>query len=191
MGSTLYNEFLRTAGDAITKGRWYNISAACSSPRNVGFRLHSFGDSREDLSREDLETWDLTNGIDGFMEFECDGYVSYPDTFVAKPVNLLVNPVGSLDRFKLREKGSFGGGWYDGKTFLIRLYLDLHHTRQLLAIMQQPTFQSQNSVDVLGELQRDVTGYDPSAVNIRFDLFNLHYQERPRWTSYDVCRIYV
>ena len=191
MGSSLYSEFLRTADDSITNGRWYNVSAACGAPINVGFRIHSFGDNQDTISQEDRQSWAQAGGVDSFLEFESNGYISHPDPFAAKAVNLLVNPLGSLDRFKLREKGSLGDGWYDGKTFLIRIYLDFPQTQQFLEILKNPDFQHQTEVDPLGELQRDVTGYDPAAVNIRFDLFNLKYQERPGWTSYEICRIYI
>jgi len=191
LGSALYSEFMRTTNDPISKGRWYNIMTVCSSPRNIGFRVHSFGDERDHLTDEARNTWSLTNEVDSFVEFESDGYVSYPEAFVAKSVSLLINPLGSLDRFKLREKGSIGEGWYDGNNFLIRLYLDFLHTQQLLTVMQQPNSTDQSKVDILDELQRDVTGYDPSGINIRFDLFDLKYQERTGCTSYDICRIYI
>jgi len=191
MGAELYAEFVRNADDDITKGRWYSISAACGAPTNVGYRLHGFGDDIERLSEEDRQLWGRAGGIDSFLEFETHGYVSHPDPFAAKAVQLLINPLGSLDRFKFVDSGSLGEGWYDGTTFLIRLYLGFSQTQQLLSIMKAPEFQHQNEVDVLGEFQRDVTGYDPAAVNIRFDLFKVKYQERPKWTSYEICRIYV
>jgi hypothetical protein len=182
---------MRTANDPITKGRYYNIMTVCSLPKNIGFRVHSFGDERDHLSDEARTKWSITNEVDGFVELESDGYVSYPAAFVAKGVTLLINPLGSLDRFKLREKGSIGEGWYDGNSFLIRLYLDFLHAQHLLTIMQRPNSKDQSKVDALSEFQRDVTGYDPSGVNIRFDLFDLKYQERTGSTSYDICRIYI
>jgi hypothetical protein len=192
LGSALYDEFKRTSDDQITKGRWFSISAVLSLPTDICFNIHSFGDDSQLLSEESRKEWSLAGGTDGFIGFECDGYISHPEPFVAKTANLLINPLGSLDRFKLNEKGSIGNGWYDGQIFLFRLYLELKLTQQLLSlIQQQPNLFGQSSSGLLGQIQRDATGHDPSGCNIRFDLFNLKYQEINDSTFYDIYRIYI
>lgn len=190
MGSRLYTEFMRTADDSITNGRWYSIHAAFGLPTNLGYRLHSFGD-RDKLSDEEKQVWARAAGIDGFLEYEALGYISHPEPFAAKSATVLVNSLGSLDRFKFADRGSLGDGWYDGSTFLLRLHLDFLQAQQLLSIMKSPEFQVQNEVDMLRDVARDATGYDPCGINIRFDLFNIKYQERHMWTSYEICRIYI
>ncbi len=190
LGSTLYDEFKRTSDDQIAKGRWFSINVVLNRPKDINFSIHSLGDSSQLLSEENRNEWSLAGGIDGFLVFECDGYISHPEPFVAKTANILINPLGSIDRFKLNKKGSIGNGWYDGQTFLIRLYLELKLTQQLLSLIQQPNLYEQ-SLSGLGQIQRDATGHDPSGCNIRFDLFNLKYLERNDWTSYDICRIYI
>ena len=166
-------------------------SSVFSLPENVGFNIHSFGDDGQALSAEDHERWSLVGGIDSFLSYECNGYISHPNPFVAKTASLMVNPLGSLDRFNLQQRGSIGHGWYDGRDFLIRLYLDLTLAQQLLSVIRQSEFQMQSQTDLLNQIQRDTTSYDPSGLNIRFDLFDLKHQERSAWTSYDICRIYT
>jgi hypothetical protein len=191
LGSSLYLEFKRSANDDITKGRWFSINSVFSTPVNFTFNIHSFGDDIASLSVQDRNTWNLAGGMDGYINYECEGYVTHPDQFVAKNASLSVNPLGSLDRFDLREKGSIGNGCYDGLNFLIRLFLDLGLSQQLLTLLQQPEYQIKSEPDLLGQVQRDATGFDPSGLNVRFDLFNFKYQETNDWTLYDICQIYI
>ena len=189
MAIKFYHEFVRSKDDTITKGKYYSINIACARPRNIGFRLHTFGDDPDEkLTHDQRELWEQAGGVDSFLEFEADGYITHPAAFEAKRASLLVNPLGSLDRFKFAHRGSLGDGWYDGQTFLLRIYADLPTAQQLLSTMQSPP---PADPDLLETFTRDVTGFDPSAANIRFDLFKVVWQERPQWTSYEICRIYT
>lgn len=192
MAIEFYEEFVRSKDDKITNGKYYSLSTACMRPKNTGYQMISFGDDPAvNLANDQKPLWEAAGGVDSFLEFESDGYVTHPESFAAKAVSLVVNPLGSLDRFKFAEKGSLGDGWYNGRTFLLRIYMDLLNAQQLLALLQSPTSINEAEVGLLENFQRDVTGFDAAHTNIRFHLFNVVWQARPQWTSYEICRIYV
>lgn len=192
--------------------RFTSIYACLQPPSEVNFNVHSFGDERDGMDARATETWNRLSGIDAFLEWQMAGYVSYPECFGGTRATLLINPLGSSDRFQNSERGIVGDGFSD-PDFVFRLYLPLDVTQALLRHVRAvgdgmaPTEadmlpkarnrQSQNDWqdaehgrNLLRALENEITGHNPDFFNIRFDLINIAYYDRPRWTGFDVCRIY-
>jgi hypothetical protein len=194
------------------ESKFISIYACLQRPLEVKFNIHSFGDEQDNIDASDKQRWEKLGSQDTFFEWEMVGYVSHPDIFAHNKATLLVNPLGSFDRFTCLNKGVIGNG-YSNPEFVFRLYISLDVSEALLRHVNavdrgtEPSasaadlfLKRQNSpngwkgeehrrnlLDVLGG---EVTGRNSDLFNVRFDIINAHYYDRPQWTAFDICRIY-
>jgi len=214
--NSLLHDFLRSQNDnPVSKGRYVGIHSCLQPPLDVKFSIHSFGDNRE-LDEQQRKEWSQVNGVDAFVEFTLIGYVSHPEPFSARKMEVMVNPLSSIDRFELGDHGLIGHGNFDSTRFLIHLYLSDATTDRLLAHVSTlgrrtqavtPIFDliqrnrdnpagwqgEEHRLDLLDKFQGEMTGNDPAFANIRFDLCDIRAGEHPALgavTYFNVCRLY-
>jgi hypothetical protein len=198
--------------DKAPASAFISIYACLQRPLAVKFNIHSFGDERDTIDTANQYLWGKVGGQDAYLEWEMVGYVSHPDIFSQEKATLLINPLGSSDRFANLEKGIIGVGFSDPK-FVFRLYMPLDVSEAFLRHVNavgRGTEPSAPAIDLLmkqqespggwqGEEHRrnlldvfgnEVTGHNPDLFNVRFDLINVRYIDRARWTAFEICRIY-
>jgi hypothetical protein len=214
-GTLLHNSFRGQNDDPISKGRFVTIHACLQPPLDVMFNIHSFGDNRE-LDEQQRKEWSRVNGVDAFVEFTLVGYVSHPEPFTARKMEVMVNPLSSMERFELGDHGLVGHGNFDGTRFLIHLYLSPAITDRLLVhvsalgrrtqpvtpildLMQRKRDNlagwqgEEHRLDLLDKLQGEITGGDPSFANLRFDLCDIRaggHADVSAVSYFNVCRVY-
>lgn len=139
-----------------------------------GYNIHSFGDRA--LGPDEKSLWARAGGVDAYFEFKTYGIIEHPDVFKNYKCEVMLNSLGSIERFALNERGAIGAGLLEKDTFLLHIYLGLDATQGLLDQMK---------------IARDIEEHH-RPFSIRFDLFNIGKREKQDFTSYyySICRAY-